>query len=55
MFFKEILLAVKLATQPFLNSTLALVISGVLLITQTPFAFTSLTSESTSLSTISMS
>ena len=55
MFFNEILLAVKLATQPFLNSTLALVMSGVLLIAQTPFAFTSLTSESTSLSTISMS
>ena len=55
IFFNEILLAVKLATQPFLNSTLALVMSGVLLITLTPFALTSITSDFTTFNTISMS
>ena len=55
IFFNEILLAVKLATQPFLNSTLALVMSGVLLITLTPFALTSITSDLTTFNTISMS
>ena len=55
IFFSEILLAVKLAIQPFLNSTLALVMSGVLLITLTPFALTSITSDFTTFNTISMS
>ena len=36
MFFKEILLAVKLATHPFINSILALAISGDLLIIDIP-------------------
>ena len=55
IFFIEILLAVKLATQPFSNSILAFAISGVLLITETPDAETILTLDLTILKRMSIS
>ena len=55
MFFIEIRLAVKLATQPFSNSILALAISGVSLITDTPLALTFFTLDCTTLKIASIS
>ena len=55
MFFNDILLEVKLATQPFSNSIRAFAISGVSLITETPLAFTLLTFDFTTLKIMSMS
>ena len=55
MFFNEILEAVKLATHPFSNSSLTLVISGVSLTTATPLALSFFTGELTVLKIISKS
>ena len=55
MFFIEIRLAVRFATQPFSNSMRAFAMSGVSLITQTPLAFMFLTGELTTLKMMSIS
>ena len=55
MFFSDILLAVRLATQPFSNAILALAISGVSLMMATPLAEIAATFESTRLKTVSIS
>ena len=55
MFFMEILLAVKFATQPFSNSILAFAISGVSEITEIPLACTFFTLEFTTDKIISIS
>ena len=55
MFFREMRLAVRFATQPFANSIRALAMSGVSLITETPLAWIFFTSDFTTLRMISIS